>query len=50
MLKYAGWRGMDWVYLALDWYQWRALMNMVINLRAPQNDGKFLSSGTASSF
>jgi hypothetical protein len=27
--------GMDWIDLAQDWDQWRALTNMVINLRLP---------------
>jgi hypothetical protein len=28
-----GWDGMDWIDLADDRDQWRALMNMVLNLR-----------------
>jgi hypothetical protein len=28
-----GWDGMDWIDLAEDRYQWKALVNMVLNLR-----------------
>jgi hypothetical protein len=30
-----GWNGMDWIDLALDRDQWRALVNTVMNLRVP---------------
>jgi hypothetical protein len=43
-LREIGWDGVDWIDLAEDRDQWRALMNMVMNLRVPQNVGKFLSS------
>jgi hypothetical protein len=31
--------GMDWIDLAQDRAQWRALVNTVMNLRVPQNAG-----------
>jgi hypothetical protein len=34
-LREIGWDGMDWVDVAQDWDQWRALVNMVMNLRVP---------------
>jgi hypothetical protein len=41
---------MDWIDLAEDRDQWRALVNTVMKLRVPKNDGKFLSSCTTGSF
>jgi hypothetical protein len=32
-LREIGWDGMDWIDLAQDSDQWRALMNMVMNLQ-----------------
>jgi hypothetical protein len=32
-LREIGWDGMDWIDLAQDWDQWRALVNTVMNLR-----------------
>jgi len=33
-LKEIGWEGIDWMHLAQDRDQWRALVNRVTNLRA----------------
>jgi hypothetical protein len=34
-LREMGWGGMDWIDLAQDRDQWRALVNMVMNLWVP---------------
>jgi hypothetical protein len=34
-LREIGWDGMDWIELAQDRDQWRALVNRVMNLRVP---------------
>jgi hypothetical protein len=34
-LKERGWSSMDWINLAQDRDQWRALVNTVMNLRVP---------------
>jgi hypothetical protein len=34
----------DWIDLAHDRHNWRALVNSVMNLRVPQNAGNYLSS------
>jgi hypothetical protein len=34
-LRGIGWDGMDWIHLAQDRDQWRALVNTVMNLRVP---------------
>jgi hypothetical protein len=49
-LREIGWGGMDWIELAQDRDQWRAFVKTVMNLWAPQNAGKFLSSCTTGAF
>jgi hypothetical protein len=34
-LRETGWDAMDWIDLAEDRNQWRALVNTVMNLRVP---------------
>jgi hypothetical protein len=38
------WGGMDWIHLAQDRDQRRAHVKMIMNLRVPENSGKFLCS------
>jgi hypothetical protein len=49
-LREIGWDGVDWIDLAQDRGQWRALVSTVMNLRVPENAGKFLSGSTIGSF
>jgi hypothetical protein len=42
-IKEIGWVGIEYIRLAQDRYQWRALVDTVMNLRVPQNFEKFLS-------
>jgi hypothetical protein len=34
-LRETGWGGKDWIHLAQDRDQWRALVTMAVNLRGP---------------
>jgi hypothetical protein len=49
-LRDIGWCGMDWIDLAQDRDQWKALVNTIMNLRVPYISGKFFSSYTIGSF
>jgi hypothetical protein len=49
-LRDIGWGGMDWIDLDEDRNKWRALVNTVMNLRVPENVGKFLSSCATGGF
>jgi hypothetical protein len=49
-VKEIGWGGIDWFDLAQDRDQRMALVNTVMNLRVPQNVGKFLSGCTIGGF
>jgi hypothetical protein len=49
-LREIEWDGMNWIDLAPNRDQWRALVNTVMNLQVPWNAGKFLSSCTIGRF
>jgi hypothetical protein len=42
-LRQLEWGGMEWIDQAQDRDRWRDLVNMVMNLRVPQNVEKFLN-------
>jgi hypothetical protein len=43
-LREVGWEDVDWIHLAQDRDQWRAVVNTVMNLRVPQKAGNLLTS------
>jgi hypothetical protein len=49
-LRGIGWGGMDWIDLADDRDQCKALVNTVMNFQVPQNVWKFLSSCATGGF
>jgi hypothetical protein len=49
-LREIEWGCVDWIDLAQDRDQWRALVNIVMNLRVPKNAGNFWSSCTIGGF
>jgi hypothetical protein len=48
-LREIGWDGVDWIDMAQDRDQWRALVNTVLNLRVSYNAGGFLRGCTIDS-
>jgi hypothetical protein len=50
VLQEVGCGGIDWIELAEDRDRCRARVNVIINLRLPQNMGNFLSSLRPGSF
>jgi hypothetical protein len=49
-LKEIGWEIVDWIHLAQNMNQWRAVVTTVVNPRVPQNAMKFLTSSATTSF
>ena len=43
-LQEVGWMDMDWTDLAQDRDKWQALVNVVMNIRVPWNEGNFFTS------
>jgi hypothetical protein len=49
-LREIGWDGVDWIEVAQDRDQWRAIVNTVINLRFLRIAENFLNGCTIGSF
>jgi hypothetical protein len=49
-LREIGWDGVDWMGMAQNRDEWRALVSTVKNLRVPKNAWKFLSGYTIGGF
>jgi hypothetical protein len=49
-LREIGWGGMDWIDVAQDMDQWMVVVNTVMNVRVPENVGKFLSGCATGGF
>jgi hypothetical protein len=47
-LREIGWKDVGWTHLTQDKYQWRVLVNTVMNLRIPLQAGNFLTSWVTS--
>jgi hypothetical protein len=43
-------QGVDWIHVAQNGYQWRALVKVIINLRVLKKAEDFLTSWTTNSF
>jgi hypothetical protein len=43
-LRERGLEGVDWIHLAHDRDQWRALFNTTMNVRVPLKEGNYLTS------
>jgi hypothetical protein len=43
-IQEVGYGSMEWIELTQDRDRWRKLVNVVMNLRVPENAGNFLTS------